>query len=67
MSDPVENLVSHIKDCLEADAAIVVDGSADPLIEKLLSSGWTWDGNVQYVEGKRIRTLTPPKGSSNSE
>lgn len=58
----IENLASHVEDCLNSDAVVVADGNADEIVESMLESGWTWDGKVEHVEGKRIRVLTPPPG-----
>lgn len=62
MTEPsgVDVLVEHMTQCVKPDAALVVDGSADTLIANLLTAGWTWDGNVEVVAGKRIRNLVPP-------
>jgi hypothetical protein len=44
------------------DAVLVAqDGPLD--ITALLAAGWTWDGTVDYVAGKRIRHLIAPKGT----
>jgi len=62
MSDPVQDVVDHLRKCARVDAAIVVDGNADPVIAELLAAGWTWEGRpAEQVGGKRIRYLTPPK------
>ncbi len=50
----------HLKNCVKADAAIVVDGNGDDVVTTLLREGWTWDGNTETVAGKRIRNLVPP-------
>jgi hypothetical protein len=55
-----EILAAHLKDCVKADAAIVVDGNGDDVIATLLAAGWTWDGNAEVIAGKRIRNLVPP-------
>lgn len=44
-----------------ADAAIVVDGSADELIARLLAEGWTWDERPSVTcAGKRVHYLRAP-------
>lgn len=53
-------LVAHLTECVKPDAVIVADGNADELVATLLAAGWTWDGNVEHVAGKRIRNLVPP-------
>lgn len=56
----VDVLVEHLTECGKPDAVIVVDGNGDDVIATLLGAGWTYDGNVEYVAGKRIRNLVPP-------
>jgi hypothetical protein len=60
LTPPVELLANRLKE--NADAAIVVDGSADPVIEKMLAAGWMWDEEhpTENVAGKRIRYLKAP-------
>lgn len=58
--DGARMLAEHLRDCVKASAAIVVDGSGDDTVATLVAAGWTWDGNVEYVAGKRIRNLIPP-------
>lgn len=53
-------VAAYLKDCVKADAAIVVDGSANETIARMLAEGWTWDGTAEVVAGKRIRVLVPP-------
>lgn len=62
MTEPegVDVLVEHIAQCVKPQAVIVADGNADELVATLLAAGWTWDGNVEHVAGKRIRNLVPP-------
>lgn len=60
VSDP-ELIVEHLRECLDAKAAIVVGGSADEIVADLLAAGWTLEERVDYVAGKRIRTLRLPK------
>lgn len=59
----VEVLTEHLVECVKPGAAIVVDGNGDDVIAALLAEGWTWDGNVEVVAGKRIRNLVPPAGT----
>lgn len=61
MSDKqgAEALVEHLAQCREVSAAIVADGNADELVDRLISEGWAYEG-VEYVEGKRVRYLVPP-------
>jgi hypothetical protein len=53
-------LVDHITRCTEADAVVVVDGSADDVIARMTAEGWTLEERVDHVAGKRIRFLHPP-------
>jgi hypothetical protein len=62
-----EVLADHLAHCTQADAAIVVDGSADELLAEMLAAGWTWDGTAEYMLGKRVRYLTPPAGMLDRE
>lgn len=59
-SSPAEVLAGHVKQ-QGADAAIVVDGSADKIIEDMLAAGWTYL-RTELMAGKRIRYLQPPRG-----
>lgn len=65
MSEPsepsdAEVLVSHLIECTDAKAAIVVDGSADDVIAMMIAAGWMLDSRVDLVSGKRIRFLVAP-------
>lgn len=53
-------LVEHIKECTDAQAAIVVDGSADEVIDRMGEAGWLLEERTDYIAGKRIRFLKPP-------
>ena len=55
-----EDLAEHLTECAKADAAIVVDGSADDIVAELVSAGWTLHDRTELVAGKRIRYLQPP-------
>ena len=44
----------------DPDAALVVDGSADEIIAKLISEGWTLTEREDHIGGKRIRYVQPP-------
>jgi hypothetical protein len=57
--DGVSVLAEHLARCHSVDAAIVVDGTADDLVDRLLADGWAYEG-VEYVAGKRVRYLVPP-------
>ena len=57
-------LVDHIVQCTDAGAVVVVDGSADDIIGRMLAAGWTVEQRVDRVAGKRIRFLHPPADSS---
>lgn len=63
-TDGARIVADHLAECTDADAAIVVDGNADPQIAQLLAVGWTIDERVDYVAGKRIRFVHPPAGVS---
>lgn len=65
MSSPVEELADHL--AASCDAAIVVDGNADAVIERMLAAGWTWtEGRGTEIIGgtKRVRYLTAPHVTS---
>lgn len=54
-------MAEHLKECAQVDAAIVVDGNADPVIATLLADGWTWDERpTERLLGKRVRYLKAP-------
>jgi len=59
--DGPEALVEHLKECRQVDAAVVADGDATELVERLIAEGWTYEG-VEYLAGKRVRYLVPPPG-----
>lgn len=61
--NPAEQVTAHLRDCMHAQAAIVCDGSGDDVVTTLVAAGWTLDERVDYVAGKRIRTLNPPISS----
>lgn len=63
-TDGARIVADHLAECTDADAAIVVDGNADPQIAQLLAVGWTIDERVDYVAGKRIRFVHPPAADS---
>jgi metallophosphoesterase superfamily enzyme len=63
-TDGAQVVVDHLTQCTDADAAIVVDGNADPEIAQLLAAGWTIEERVDFVAGKRIRFLHPPASDS---
>lgn len=54
-----EDLAEHLSQCRAVDAAIVVQGSADEVVSRLLAEGWTYEG-VEYLGDKRVRYLVPP-------
>ena len=58
--DGAEILADHLANCTKPDAVVVVDGSGDSLVDSLLADGWTL-GDTEYVAGKRIRSMRPPK------
>lgn len=59
---PAEQIAEHLRDCAKAQAAIVVDGSADLIIAELLIAGWRWASRPpERIGGKRIRYLEPPE------
>lgn len=58
---PAAALAEHLTTCHPVSAAIVMQsGSADPEVAKLLAAEWTYE-SVEYVAGKRIRYLRPPR------
>lgn len=59
---PAAALAEHLAGCVGADAAIVVDGSGNDTIARLVAAGWTLDEGAEHVLGKRIRTIHPPAG-----
>lgn len=59
---PAAMLADHLAACHEADALLVVDGSADEIIARLVAAGWTLsDEPPEITGGKRIRMMTPPR------
>ncbi|HET9893739.1 MAG TPA: hypothetical protein VFQ44_02285 [Streptosporangiaceae bacterium] len=62
-----EIIAEHLAECTDAKAAIVVDGSADDIIEQMTAAGWTLDERVDYVAGKRIRFIRVPGLTSSSD
>lgn len=59
--NPAEIIVDHLKNCTDARAALVVDGNADEIIERLHAAGWGLEEKVEYIGGKRIRYMTLPE------
>ncbi len=59
--ETVEDMAEHLRDCSHTAATIVCDSglSGDELINTMIDAGWTF-GGVEYIGGKRIRTLKPP-------
>lgn len=55
-----EVITSHLVQCTQARAALVVDGSADGIIARLTAAGWTLEERTDLVAGKRIRFLRAP-------
>ena len=53
----LDALVEHVSQCLKPDATIVVDGNGDHAVAALEKMGYVWDGNYEYVGGKRIRMM----------
>lgn len=56
-------IVEHMAECTDAKAAIVMDGSADEVIARMVAAGWTLGERVDRVAGKRIRFLSAPPAS----
>lgn len=54
-------VAEHLVTCTDANAAVVVDGSADDVIAQMTAAGWTLSERIDQVAGKRIRFLTPPE------
>jgi hypothetical protein len=59
-----EMLVEHIKDCTDAQAVVVVDGSADDIITRMVADGWVLRDRIDRIAGKRIRFMEPPGDKS---
>ena len=59
---PAEQFAQHLRDD-GAQAAIVVDGSADDVVAELVAAGWTLEERVDLVAGKRIRFMRMPDGT----
>jgi hypothetical protein len=57
-----ETIAEHIQECTDARAALVVEGSADKIIARLVQAGWTLQERTDLVAGKRIRFLKMPAG-----
>ena len=52
-------LVDHL--AAKGDPCLVThEGPADEVVASLLAAGWTLSPEVDYVSGKRIRTLVAP-------
>lgn len=59
--DGPQVLADHIEQCTDVDAVLVMHtGSGDDVVATLLAQGWRLDEQVDYVAGKRIRTLVAP-------
>jgi hypothetical protein len=58
--NPADVLVEHMAECTDAKAAIVVDGNADEIVDRLVEAGWTLQDRVDVLVGKRIRFMSPP-------
>jgi hypothetical protein len=57
-SDLDHFISEHLKD---AQAVLVVDGSANEVIAQLLATGWIWaDRPTVHCTGKRVRYLQAP-------
>lgn len=55
----LDRLVDHLQ--AKGDPCIVAhEGSADEVVATMLAAGWTLSDEVEYVSGKRIRTLVAP-------
>jgi hypothetical protein len=56
-----EEFATHLRECNPADAYLIAENgvSADDMVSTMLAAGWTY-GGVEYVAGKRIRTLVAP-------
>jgi hypothetical protein len=52
---------------LVADAAIVVDGDAGEIIERLTEAGWILHEQVDRIGGKRVRYVQPPPEQENPQ
>lgn len=63
---PADVLVEHLRECRNASAAVVFDGSADATVEAMIAAGWTL-GVTEYVAGKRVRMMTPPPADTTTE
>lgn len=64
LATTAEEMAEHMAECSPGKAAIVAHtGSADEVVEKMVAEGWTLDPHIEYVAGKRIRTLTAPAGA----
>ena len=59
-ASPAARLAAHLAECTDAQAALVVDGSADATIAKMIAAGWTLRDGAEIAEGKRIRFLEAP-------
>lgn len=58
--NPADAVADHVAECTDARAAIVVDGSADDVVARMIAAGWTLEERVDLVGGKRIRFLQAP-------
>ena len=59
--ETAEDMAEHLKECTSAQALIVCENglSGDDAVNTLIDAGYTF-GGVEYIGGKRIRTLKPP-------
>lgn len=61
---------SHLRDCLNADAAFICDRgvNGDDVIATMLATGlWRLSDDVEYIAGQRIRMLVPIGDDAMSE
>jgi hypothetical protein len=59
-TDGPDHIIKHLHEA-DAQAVIVVDGSADGMLAELLAAGWTWAQEPAVLcSGKRIRHLRLP-------
>lgn len=64
MKSDADLIIGSLRDG-NADAAIIVNGSADDAIARLLEAGWTLEDKTKIVAGKRIRYIRPPATTDN--
>ena len=56
-----QEIAAHLRDCTDAQAALVCDGNADEVVARMVAAGWKLRERVDFIGGKRIRFLEIPE------